>query len=52
MREPQIVQLRLAGPGARSVEPRRPALDRIVSEELAALDGLWQKLLAREIMLY
>jgi len=52
VREPQIVQLRLAGEAARSGDALRPALDRIVSEGLAALDGLWRQLLAREITLY
>jgi len=52
VREPQIVQLRLAGEGARSADALRPALDRIVTEGLAALDGLWRQLLAREITLY
>lgn len=50
VREPQIVELRLAG----TADPQglRPTLDRIVEERLAALDGLWRAILAREIVLY
>ncbi len=52
VREPQIVELRLAGPAASTPAAVRPHLERAVDEGLAALDGLWRALLAREITLY
>jgi S-adenosylmethionine synthetase len=52
VREPQIVELRLCDREARPEAALRPALTGIVDEQLAALDGIWEALLARQISLY